>query len=159
MEKLNKDTFNKINLKSKEKNLENNISLVIHRDNENNIHLKNIFISIFNQLCEDSLKLYKKYRKFNPLSSEGKYNNSLYNYYKNYIIKEYSKNRFNDLNSLITRLNDFLKYLIYFGRIIYMQDGSIRLYSFKSYEMFSRVNEKNKSSFINTNDIKKNDGR
>ena len=152
MEKLNKDTFNKINLKSKEKNLENNISLVIHRDNENNIHLKNIFISIFNQLCEDSLKLYKKYRKFNPLSSEGKYNISLYNYYKNYIIKEYSKNRFNDLNSLITRLNDFFKYLIYFGRIIYMQDGSIRLYSFKSYEMLSRVNEKNKSSFINTND-------
>ena len=153
MEKLNKDTLNKINLKSKEKNLENNISLVIHRDNENNIHLKNIFISIFNQLCEDSFKLYKKYHKFNPLSSEGKYNNPLYNCYKNYILKIYSKNRYNDLNSLITKLNDFHNYIIYFSRIIYMQDGSIRIYSFKSYEILSRVNEENISSFISSNNI------
>ena len=153
MEKLNKDTYNYINLKSKEKNSENNISLNIHRDNENNIHLKNIFISIFNQLCEDSAMLNKKYHKYNPLSSEGKYNNSLYNWYKTYIIKEYSKIKYNDLNSLINKLNDFFKYLKFFDRFIYMQDGSIKLYNFKDYEILLRINESNKSSFINSNDI------
>ena len=153
LEKLDSNCFKNINLQSKDTSIENNIKVEIFRDNENNIHIKNVLISVFNQLCQDTLKIYKKYNHLNPFSSEGKYNNNLYTYFKNFIVKNYNNDRYYDFNNLIKKLSEHMRFLKNFSRVIYNSDGSIILYTYKNYMIMSKVPIKTESSLPNTKEI------
>ena len=147
--KSGENYFKKIKNQLNENKIKNNINIDNDYDKENNMHLKNNLISIFNQLCQDSFKMYRKYNQFNPFTAEGKYNNGLYNYFKNYIIKDYNENEKNyNLNNLLKKLKDHVKYLRNFQRVIFNFDGSIILYTYKNYMKNIRIPIKNEPEII-----------
>ena len=146
--KINENNFKIIENKKKDKTNEKNIN-----EDENNIQLRKIFISILNQLFQDTFKLYKNYPKFNPLASEGKFNNGLYLHFKNFIIKEYNSNeKFSNMsiNNLIKKLSlpENIKYLRNFSRVIFNLDGSIILYTYKNYMKNIRIPIKNEPKLM-----------
>ena len=146
--KINENNFKKIGNKKKEKTNENNIS-----EDENNIQLKKILICILNQLFQDTFKLYKKYSQFNPLLSEGKYNNGLYIFFKNIIVKDYNSNEKylnTNMNILIKKFSsgEYVKYLRHFSRVIFNFDGSIILYNYKNYMKIIRIPIKNEQKLM-----------
>ena len=137
-ELLVKINDNKKNDKTYEKNI---------NEEENNFQLKKILFSILNQLFQDTFQLYKNYHQLNPLVSEGKYNNGLYIYFRNFIIKDYNSNeKFSNLNIFfIKKLTspEYIKYLRNFSRVIFNLDGSIIKYNYKNYLKFIRIPIKN----------------
>ena len=125
---------NNINKNNKEKILENNIEKYSDEDNKSIIKFKEKLISIFNQLCKDSFEIYKKYSDLNPFISEGKFNNGLYIYFKNFIIKEFNNEKNYDINNLIKKLSEHPKLIRNYSRVIFNFDGSIILYTYKNYK-------------------------
>ena len=147
--KIDENNFKKSKNKKKGNEI-NNLNADNVYDNENNMHLKNNLIEIFNQLCLDSFTIYKKYSQYNPFIVEGKYNNGLYNYFKNYIIKEYNINEKNfNIKFLLKKLKDHIKYLRNFARVIFNFDGSIILYTYKNYMKIIRIPLKKDSVLLN----------
>ena len=156
--KMSENSFKKIEDKKEEKDYDTTELIYEDKDTKNNIQLKNILISTFNQLCQDSLKIYNKYPQFSPFISEGKYNNGLYSNFKNFIIKDYtSSERHSNINILTKKLSEHAKYLRNFSRVIFNFDGSIILYTYKNYMKNIRIPIKNEPVLINNdNDSRQN---
>jgi hypothetical protein len=137
--KLYNNSSKNTNLEQNEINEEPKTKEEMNKNNENDIHLKKVLLSVFKQLCQDSLAIYKKYNQLNPLLSEGKYNNNLYTYYKNFIIKEYNNDQHYNFNNLTEKLHSHYRYLKNFSRVIYRSDGEILLYNNKNYMILSKL--------------------
>ena len=94
---------------------------------ENKKIIKRDFIlkDVFKFLCEDSYLLTEKFSNLNPLVVEGKYNNGLYSYFKDFIINEYKIQKNDDINNLSQKLLNYANDQIYFTSVIYKNNGNI----------------------------------
>ena len=124
------------------------------KNEEEITHLKNLLSPTFNILCHDCYKLNKKFLNLNPLISEGKYNNKLYEFFKNFIILDYKNNKV-DINKYIVKLLDFANDTRYFSRVIYNYYGNIITYVYKNFTIMSKngpdPDNKTEPSDISTN--------
>ena len=103
--------------------------------NQENIEIKNLLTRNFNNLCQDFLKLYKKFSNIYPLDSEGVYINGLYKDIRTSLINDYKNNKTIDINNYINRLLEYASDTKTFSRVIYNYPGIIRAYTYKDYKI------------------------
>lgn len=100
---------------------------------EENFNLKGTLSSTFNLLCHDCFEINKKFSNLNPLISEGKYNNKLYNNFKNFISKDYKDKKDNiDIKNFINYLLDYANDMKPFIPPTFNSQNNIIMFAFEN---------------------------
>ena len=108
----------------------------------------------FENLCKNILKIHVEHISSNPFKSIGYYARNIYEYFRAFIVDQFSfaeGDSNNKVEELIKNLGKYKSDIKYFERVIYTEDGRTKLYTEKTFNQILK-SLKNESTIIKDNE-------
>ena len=144
-----KKTDNKIENINPIENQDKNINKLKSKD-----FFQNVLIKQFINICKNIIKIHTQHTSQNPFKSIGTHSNNLYESFRSFIVDKLSfveGDSNTKIQELINILEDNQKLLKIYSRVIYTQEGRVRLYNEKTYNQIIS-NKKNELNSAKDND-------
>ena len=144
-----------------DENIKANINIIYPKKLEENIFLIDLK-TIFINLCKNILKIHIDHTSSNPFKSIGYYAKNIYEYFRSFIVDQFSFTEGepnNKIEELIKHLNQYKSDIKFFERVIYTKDGRTKLYSDKMFNQILKslrndINTRDNDSIGSGNDIR-----